>query len=54
MGIPAKAHANNNLEQLFDLQESKYQEFKDFVEELVLLKNLWDGVVLVLTTRSSW
>jgi dynein heavy chain len=52
--ISDKAKEYNDLELLFDMQMSNYRDLKECVVELVLLKNLWDGVILVLDTFVSW
>lgn len=44
----------NDLELLFDMQMSNYRSLKDCLEDLKLLKNLWDGIVLVKETFLSW
>ena len=54
MAIRDRAGEYNDLELLFDMQMSNYRELKECIEELVLLKNLWDGVVLVVETFQSW
>eukprot|EP00929_Paragymnodinium_shiwhaense_P077081 TRINITY_DN3967_c0_g2_i2.p1 TRINITY_DN3967_c0_g2~~TRINITY_DN3967_c0_g2_i2.p1 ORF type:complete len:4576 (+),score=1729.31 TRINITY_DN3967_c0_g2_i2:93-13820(+) len=52
--IRERADGYNDLELLFDMQMSNYRALKDCLEDLVLLKNLWDGVVLVRETFKSW
>jgi len=49
-----RANEFNDLELLFDMQMSNYRELKECAQELVDLKNLWDGTVLVKTTFDSW
>jgi dynein heavy chain, axonemal len=44
----------NELEELFELQVSKYSETGDTRTELRLLKYVWDMKALVLTTFESW
>ncbi|CAK0818712.1 unnamed protein product [Prorocentrum cordatum] len=52
--IRARAGEYNDLEMLFDMAMSNYRDLKYCFEELVLLKNLWDGVSLVLDTFENW
>ena len=54
LAIRQKANDFNDLELLFDMQMSSYRELKECQEELILLKNLWDGVALVKETFESW
>ena len=44
----------NELELLFDLQMSNYRTLKDCNDDLILLKNLWDAIVLSRETFDSW
>ena len=44
----------NELEELFELQVSKYSEMGDTRVELRLLKTVWDVKALVLYTYESW
>ena len=44
----------NELEELFELQVSKYQETTDTRTEIKLLKYVWDIKALVLGTFESW
>lgn len=44
----------NELEELFELPFSKYNEFIDTRRELKLLKIIWDFQALVNTTYESW
>jgi len=44
----------NNLEILFDIQVSNYRSLKESLDDLVLLKNLWDAIVLVKSTFKDW
>jgi dynein heavy chain len=50
----AEAKRFNELEELFDLQVSKYPETSDTRAEIRLLKNVWDMKSLVLGTFESW
>ncbi|CAK0903564.1 unnamed protein product [Prorocentrum cordatum] len=52
--IRARAGEYNDLEMLFDMAMSNYRDLKYCFEELVLLKNLWDGVSLILDTFENW
>jgi dynein heavy chain len=52
--IHAKAADYNDLEILFDMAMSNYRALTDCTSDLVLLKNLWDGVVLVHGTFVDW
>ncbi|CAK0838245.1 unnamed protein product [Prorocentrum cordatum] len=52
--IREQAEDYNDLELLFDMAMSNYRDLKECIDELVLLKGLWDGVVLVQTTFLSW
>jgi dynein heavy chain len=52
--IRAKACDYNDLEILFDMAVSNYRALKDCTDDLVQLKNLWDGVVLVNKTFNNW
>eukprot|EP00931_Biecheleriopsis_adriatica_P036383 TRINITY_DN2095_c0_g1_i5.p1 TRINITY_DN2095_c0_g1~~TRINITY_DN2095_c0_g1_i5.p1 ORF type:complete len:4649 (-),score=1173.32 TRINITY_DN2095_c0_g1_i5:61-14007(-) len=54
LAIRERANEFNDLELLFDMQMSSYRELKECQEELVYLKNLWDGVVMVKETFQSW
>jgi len=49
-----EAKTYNELEELFELQVSKYQETVDTRNELKLLKYVWDIKALVLGTFDSW
>jgi dynein heavy chain len=44
----------NMLEELFELQVTKYQEMTDTRTELRLLKNVWDNKALVQFAYESW
>jgi dynein heavy chain len=44
----------NELEELFELQVSKYSEMTDTRNELRLLKNVWDNKALVQFAYESW
>jgi dynein heavy chain len=44
----------NEMEELFELQISKYQETGDTRTELKLLKTVWDMKALILGTFESW
>jgi dynein heavy chain len=44
----------NDLEELFELNVSKYDEPKDTLVELVMLKKCWDYKVLVDSTFADW
>lgn len=44
----------NEMEELFELQISKYQETGDTRVELKLLKTVWDMKALILGTFESW
>ena len=50
----AEAQKFNELEELFELQVSRYPETGDTRTELKLLKYVWDMKALVLTTFESW
>jgi len=52
--IQKRAEEFNDLELLFDMAMSNYRELKESRDELVQLKNLWDGIVLVLATFEDW
>ena len=52
--IDAQAKVNNGLEELFELQITKYPEIPDTRVELKLLKYVWDIKALVLATFESW
>ncbi|CAE8597984.1 unnamed protein product [Polarella glacialis] len=52
--IREKANEFNDLELLFDMQMSNYRELRECQSEIVFLKNLWDGVVMVQDTFESW
>jgi dynein heavy chain len=54
MAIKTRSEEFNELEMLFDMQMSNYRALKECVEDLVSLKNVWDGVVLVRETFNSW
>ena len=49
-----EARGYNELEELFELQISKYPETGDTRTELRLLKTVWDVKALVLGTHDSW
>eukprot|EP01035_Chromulina_nebulosa_P017812 gene17812-23422_t len=44
----------NELEELFELQVTKYPEINDTRAELKLLKLIWDSKALVASTYDSW
>ena len=44
----------NNLELLFDMLMSNYRALKESIDDLILLKNLWDAIVLVKETFLDW
>jgi dynein heavy chain len=50
----AEAKKFNELEELFELQVSKYPETNDTKTEIKLLKYVWDIKALVLGTYESW
>lgn len=50
----AEAKRFNELEELFELQVSKYPETNDTRTEIRLLKLVWDFKALVLGTFASW
>eukprot|EP00928_Gymnodinium_smaydae_P023763 TRINITY_DN1947_c0_g1_i2.p1 TRINITY_DN1947_c0_g1~~TRINITY_DN1947_c0_g1_i2.p1 ORF type:complete len:4562 (+),score=1174.36 TRINITY_DN1947_c0_g1_i2:66-13751(+) len=52
--IKKRADEYNDLELLFDMQMSNYRAIKDCVSDLVLMKNLWDGVFMIKETFKSW
>jgi dynein heavy chain len=52
--IMKAAKEYNNLELLFDMQMSNYRALKESIDDLVLLKNLWDAIVLVKETFLDW
>ena len=49
-----EAKTFNELEELFELQVSKYNEMGDTKIELRLLKQVWDVKALVIATYESW
>ena len=49
-----EAREKNSLEELFELQVSKYPEMGDTRSELRLLKTVWDGKALVFNIHKSW
>lgn len=49
-----EAKTYNELEELFELQVSKYNEMGDTKFELRLLKQVWDMKALVIFTYESW
>ncbi|CAJ1329579.1 unnamed protein product [Effrenium voratum] len=54
MEIRARAEQFNDLELLFDMAMSDYRPLNDCLSNLVLLKNLWDLIVMVRETFSAW
>jgi dynein heavy chain len=50
----AEAKRFNELEELFELQVSRYNEMSDTRSELRLLKQVWDVKDMVLNTYTSW
>ncbi|CAE7303968.1 unnamed protein product [Symbiodinium necroappetens] len=54
MEIQARAEQFNDLELLFDMAMSDYRPLNDCLNNLILLKNLWDLIVLVRETFSAW
>jgi dynein heavy chain len=52
--IKGRAEEYNDLELLFDMQGSNYRAIRDCLEDLVLLKQVWDTVVMVRETFKSW
>jgi dynein heavy chain len=44
----------NQLEFLFGLHQSEYRALKQCSDDLILLKNIWDGVVLANETFTGW
>lgn len=54
MEIRARAEEFNDLELLFDMAMSDYRPLNDCLNNLVLLKNLWDLIVMVRETFSAW
>merc|ERR1719326_2713699 len=54
MAITDNAKEYNNLELLFDMVQSNYRALKDSEGDLQLLKNLWDGILLVKETFLNW
>ncbi|CAE8644925.1 unnamed protein product [Polarella glacialis] len=52
--IRARADKFNDLELLFDMAMSDCRPLRDCLENLVLLKTLWDMITLVRETFSDW
>jgi dynein heavy chain len=50
----SRAKEYNNLELLFDMAMSNYRSLKESLDDLVLLKNLWDAIILVKSTFKDW
>ena len=49
-----RAKEFNNLELLFDMAMSAYRPLKESMDDLVLLKNLWDAIGLCMSTFADW
>ena len=54
MELEAQASRFGELEELFELVPSNYQELADTRRELVLLKTAWDMTVLVQMIFEAW
>ncbi len=52
--IQTTAKSYNELEILFDISVSNYRSLRESLEELVLLKTLWDSIQLVSSTFRDW
>ncbi|CAD7939071.1 unnamed protein product [Amoebophrya sp. A25] len=52
--IQKTAAEYNNLEILFDISVSNYRSLKESLDDLGLLKNLWDMIVIVKSTFKDW
>lgn len=52
--LEAQAARFGELEELFELVPSNYQELADTRRELVLLKTAWDMTVLVQMVFEAW
>ncbi|CAD7941439.1 unnamed protein product [Amoebophrya sp. A120] len=52
--IQKTAKEYNNLEILFDISVSNYRSLKESLDDLGLLKNLWDTISMIKTTFKEW
>ena len=49
-----KGKLPNNLEDLFELETSKWRDLDSTEKELVLLKNLWDIKSIIISSYGDW
>ena len=52
--IESEARANNELNELFELEKNNYRPLKECRQELQFLKVLWDAISLVHNQYSDW
>lgn len=52
--INSEANAFNNLEKLFELEQSEYKQLRECASDLKNLKLMWDAIAMVNYQYKDW
>lgn len=52
--IKREANEFNNLEKLFELEQSEYKELRDCLTDLKNLKTMWDAIAMINYQYKDW